>query len=210
MAKPWAQYWHCWCLLCTRVGRLAILGCLTNWASGLCSSDPSLANIVISSSVAPASASLSGATAQSFPRCFPVIASFCLRPRGPFNRIHYLCRFQAMFPGRKWQSKVVLTSTPFFCRIILTADSQALARSALSVVSRVPPLQPFLSASLRSLSPSNASQAGVASTMLTADSVGTTRVRWKPALPSSAWYSCSVRSCPPGPTSIIISSILPG
>src|SRR6185369_5396279 len=48
------------------------------------------------------------------------------------------------------------------------------------------------------------------STTLAADSVGTTRLRRNPALASKSAYSGSVRSCPPGPTSIIMSSILPG
>ena len=39
--------------------------------------------------------------------------------------------------------------------------------------------------------------------------VGTTRFKRKPALPSNAAYSDSVRSCPPGPTSIMMSSSLP-
>jgi len=52
--------------------------------------------------------------------------------------------------------------------------------------------------------------AGSASTMLTADAVGTTRFRRKPALASSDAYSASVRSCPPGNTSMTMSSTLPG
>src|SRR5262245_36481384 len=50
----------------------------------------------------------------------------------------------------------------------------------------------------------------IASTILTADAVGMTRVRRKPALPRSSRYSASVRSWPPGATSITMSSILPG
>ena len=40
--------------------------------------------------------------------------------------------------------------------------------------------------------------------------MATTRLRRKPALPSSAAYSASVRSWPPGTTRITMSSILPG
>src|SRR5574337_1279011 len=53
-------------------------------------------------------------------------------------------------------------------------------------------------------------QALIASTMLTAEFVGTTLVNRRPALSRGWRYSGIVRSCPPGPTSIIMSSIFPG
>ena len=54
------------------------------------------------------------------------------------------------------------------------------------------------------------SQANIASMMLTAELVGTTRVKRRPALPRSEAYSDLVRSCPPSCTSMTISSIFPG
>ena len=52
---------------------------------------------------------------------------------------------------------------------------------------------------LRGISPG---YAGTPSTMLTTDVVGTTRRSWKPALPRSSSYSFSLRSCPPGTSSM--------
>jgi len=53
-------------------------------------------------------------------------------------------------------------------------------------------------------------QRGAASTMLTSEAVGTTRVSRNPALSSNAAYSASVRYSPPGMVNMAMSSILPG
>ena len=54
-----------------------------------------------------------------------------------------------------------------------------------------------------------AGQTGTASTTLTADSVGTTRLSRNPVLSSKARYSGSVRSCPPGTASMISNLLIP-